>query len=71
MHHEMGYTGTRYLDDLIGVSSADSGVEAYNSLGDLLEELGLLENLEKACPPATVQLVLGVKINTVENTCGL
>ena len=68
MHHEMGYNGTSYLDDLIGVSSADRGTEAFNSLGDLLGELGLLENLTKACPPSTIQIVLGVEINTVDGT---
>ena len=68
MHHQDGYKGTNYLDDLIGVSLPDEGWEAYESLGQLLYHLGLLENLDKACPPATVQLVLGVLINTVEGT---
>ena len=68
MHHNMGYNGTSYLDDLIGVSTAEQGIEAFNELGQLLQELGLVENLSKACPPATIQLVLGVEINTVEGT---
>ena len=37
-------------------------------LGLLLHELGLLENFAKACPPSTVQLVLGVLIDTVQGT---
>jgi hypothetical protein len=68
MHAEDGYEGSSYLDDLIGVSSPQLGQEAYESLGELLAELGLLENLAKACPPNTIQLVLGVLINTVDGT---
>ena len=57
MHSQDGYTGFNYLDDLIGVSSPDVGAKAYLSLGQLLENLGLLENHEKACPPSTEQTV--------------
>ena len=68
MHGEAGYFGTSYLDDLIGVANYSVGSEAYEHLGELLVELGLLENLAKACPPSTVQLVLGVEIDTVNGT---
>ena len=52
IHSENGYVGTSYLDDLIGVSYPETGAEAYDSLGNLLEQLGLLENETKACPPS-------------------
>ena len=68
MHGQKGHMGTNYLDDLIGVSSWNDGWVAYESLGQLLSELGLLENFEKACPPSTTQLVLGIVINTVDGT---
>ena len=69
MHHENGHkASSNYLDDLIGVSPPCEGEDAYNDLGQLLLELGLLENFAKACPPATVQLVLGILINTVDGT---
>ena len=69
MHQQNGYrAATNHLDDLIGVSPPSSGGDAYDSLGQLLHELGLLENLTKACPPATVQVVLGILINTIEGT---
>ena len=69
MHQKNGYEATtNYLDDLIGVSAPSQGWEAYDSLGQLLKELGLLENLSKACPPATTQIVLGVLIDTVKGT---
>ncbi len=71
LHSEEGYFGTSYLDDLIGVSIPEKGAEAYNSLGRVLEELGLEENKAKACPPSTVQVVLGVEINTSELTVSI
>ena len=37
-------------------------------LGELLLQLGLFENFVKACPPATIQIVLGVLIDTVNGT---
>jgi hypothetical protein len=60
--------GTNYLDDLIGVSSWTDGRIAYESLGQLLSDLGLLENFDKACPPSAIQLVLGIIINTLDGT---
>ena len=47
MHEDDGYLGTSYLDDLIGVAAVSFGSEAYESLGKLLLDLGLLENKEK------------------------
>ena len=68
MHEQEGHLGTSYLDDLIGVSPPADGVAAYESLGELLVQLGVLENFTKACPPLTVQIVLGVLIDTVNGT---
>ena len=51
IHEQEGYLRKSYLDDLIGVEVPGKGAAAYNSLGLLLEELGLLENFAKACPP--------------------
>ena len=68
MHANEGHPGTSYLDDLIGVSPPEDGMAAYEGLGELLAQLGLLENFPKACPPSTVQLVLGVLIDTVNGT---
>ena len=68
IHANAGYLGTSYLDDLIGVSPEEDGLKAYGSLGELLSDLGLIENLAKACPPSTVQVVLGILIDTVNGT---
>ena len=69
MHAEDGHRGCNYLDDLIGVSPPQQdGMDAFESLGRLLHDLGLLENFTKACPPATSQIVLGILIDTVAGT---
>ena len=68
IHADQGFSGTSYLDDLIGVSDPSTSEEAYHALGELLNELGLVDNLAKACGPATKQIVLGVLIDTVNGT---
>lgn len=68
IHKEAGYSGTNYLDDLIGVATAETSTSAYEHLGQTLYDLGLVENLNKACAPSTVQVVLGIEIDTVNGT---
>ena len=64
IHAKHGHHGTSYLDDLIGVSEPCFATAAYDDLGNLLHQLGLVENIPKACPPAVKQTVLGVLVNT-------
>ena len=71
LHNKVGFHGTSYLDDLIGVSPPSEGQVAFESLGVLLDELGLVENHKKACSPSSVQTVLGVQIDTVALTIGV
>ena len=68
IHKSDGYRATNYLDDLIGVAPPASAQIEYQELGLLLHDLGLEENMPKACPPATSQTVLGVVIDTVALT---
>ena len=68
IHSKFGHHGTSYLDDLIGVSEPHLASDAYENLGGILRELGLVENIPKACPPAVNQNVLGVVVNTVTMT---
>ena len=68
VHEKAGYSGTSYLDDLIGVAEALVSEKAYDHLGGTLSYLGLSENFSKACAPATVQIVLGIEIDTVAGT---
>ena len=68
IHSKQGHKGGSYLDDLIGVSHPSSGAAAYDQLGKLLHDLGLEENIPKACPPSVIQTVLGVLIDTENMT---
>ena len=68
IHRQRGHDRAAYLDDLIGVSLPESGTVAYESLGGLLNDLGLEENVPKACPAATSQAVLGIQVDTVAMT---
>ena len=68
IHSERGYAGASYLDDLIGVSHAANGDNAYHHLGKILRDIGLEENVLKACPPSVIQTVLGVLIDTENMT---
>ena len=71
IHGKGGHRGASYLDDLIGVSHPTKGEEAYEQLGKTLSKLGLEENLAKACPPSTIQTVLGVSVDTVQMTISI
>ena len=68
IHKKCGYSGASYLDDLIGVSHPSTGAKAYEHLGKILRDLGLEENIPKACPPSVIQTVLGVVIDTKNMT---
>ena len=68
IHSTFGYQGASYLDDMIGVSDPSTASDAYEHLGNLLRDLGLEENIPKACPPSVIQTVLGVVINTENMT---
>ena len=53
-----------YLDDFIGVAPPSTAVSAFNDLGDLLSSLGLVESTDKASPPSTRLVCLGVELDT-------
>ena len=67
LHAQKGFEGTN-LGDLIGVLDPSISALAYNVLGELLHELGLEENMNKACAPSSSQVVFGILINMVEGT---
>ena len=55
-----------YADDFAGAEvAADTAQLSFETLGQLLSELGLTESVSKACPPSTTMVYLGVKFNTV------
>ena len=63
IHRQRGHDGKPYLDDLIGVSPPSTAADGFEQLGTLLCDLGLEENVPKAYPPASSQVVLGIVID--------
>ena len=70
-HKQQGALSTNYLDDFLGVDSANKAHVHFTGLGLLLQSLGVWESEQKACPPTTQMLVLGVLFNTVDVTMSL
>ena len=60
-----GYDGTNYLDDLAAAEVAQLAVQAYQILSDILEKAGSNEATQKAIPPSTCMLFLGILIDTI------
>ena len=57
-----------YLDDFAGAEVPMDADSAYEKLGAVLLEFGLMESKEKARSPATSMSFLGVEFNTVDLT---
>ena len=55
-----GHPTISYLDDFTGVATPNTAWQAYEHYGRVLEELGLDESPNRACPPATVSTCLGI-----------
>ena len=47
----------------VGVSPPSTAADGFEPLGILLRDLGLEDNVPKACPPASLQVVLGIVID--------
>lgn len=65
---QMGYNCVNYIDDLAGAGGLEGAWSAYYALQDLLLSLGLVESLDKAQPPSTSMVFLGILFNTVSGT---
>ena len=64
---EQPFNCMNYCDDFSGCESSLHRAEAaFLALGNLLTELGLKESVEKACPPATSMVFLGIQFNSNE-----
>ncbi len=55
-----GYSACNYLDDIGGCDSPQRAGLAYETLGLLLQALGLKENTAKAVPSCTCMTFLGI-----------
>jgi hypothetical protein len=60
------YNSLVYMDDFGGAECGDKALVAFNDMGDLLAELGIVESEKKACPPSTQMLFLGIEFDTVQ-----
>ena len=57
-----------YLDDLGGCDTADRANAAFTELRTILQQFGLIEAINKVCPPSTCMLFLGIEVNMVNFT---
>lgn len=64
MFQSLGFDLVNYIDDLASAEIPGSASKAFETLGTLLGDCGLIESIEKSCPPSTVMVFLGVKFNT-------
>ena len=56
-----------YADDFAGAEAEMSRAQlSFDTLGQLLSDIGLTESKSKACPPTTTMTYLGVKFDTVD-----
>ena len=57
-----------YLDDFAGAEQPDLALKSFQELGNLLVSCGIEESAEKACPPSTKMIFIGVLFDTDELT---
>ena len=64
MCEQEGFTLTNYLDDFAGCENWEDADLAFRTSGEILDKCGLRESVDKACPPATKMVFLGVLFDT-------
>ena len=64
--HGVEFNVMVYIDDFAGAEVGQRAFEAFEALGTLLEDLGIVESTKKALPPSTKMVFLGVEFDTVE-----
>jgi hypothetical protein len=61
---DIGIDILNYLDDLAGCESPEKSWDAFNNLGQILDRCGFEESVEKACPPNTKMIFVGILFDT-------
>jgi hypothetical protein len=61
---DIGIDILNYLDDLPGCESPEKSWDAFNNLGQILDRCGFEESVEKACPPNTKIIFVGILFDT-------
>jgi hypothetical protein len=64
IHGTKGYHLVNYLDDMAGGEVVHKAEAAFLSLRHLLQQLGIFESTDKACPPSTSMVFLGILLDT-------
>ena len=68
---QRGYSAVNYIDDLGGVNTPDKASLAFDELGKILGEIGILESVNKATPPSIKMLFLGIQLDSVSQTLSI
>lgn len=68
---DQDYDAINYLDDFIGAEKWSKAFQSFSDLGMVLEHAGIVESLEKACPPNVEMVGLGVLFNTLSMTVSI
>ena len=68
---QRGYSAVNYIDDLGGVDSASKAELAFEELGNILAEIGILESVQKATPPSTKMVFLGILLDSESQTLSI
>ena len=60
-----------YLDDLAGADTPDKAWHSFEELGNVLQFSGLKESVDKASPPSTQMVFIGVLFDSVSLTLSI
>ena len=65
---QIGIFILNYLDDLASAETVEKAIFSFNTLRTILKKCGIEEAQNKACPPSTVMVFIGILFNTVKMT---
>ena len=68
---QRGYSAVNYIDDLGGVDSTSKAELAFEELGNILAEIRILESVQKATPPSTRMVFLGIVLDSIKQTLSI
>ena len=68
---DKNYELVNYLDDLASAESWSRAFQAFETLGSILRDLGIVEAQEKAEGPNVIMTFLGIQFNTLDLTLSI
>ena len=66
-----GFEVVNYIDDFGGAEAEDTAWQAFYSLGKIISVIGLREATEKASPPSSIMVFLGLEVNLLNMTISI